>query len=162
MLENIREREVLPKGPEDETIPTKIHELDLRADFIHDQMDALQRELQEMDVERVRLINRARELHICEDMQFKIVEEPIFPKKHVDIEALKCLAPDAYTKIVANLVSKAREKAREKFEEQMAKTSVSVAQADVKAVIASKSLLAQIIPEPKEPSGWRTVIVKKQ
>ena len=157
MLENIREPEVLPKGPEDEVIPTRIHEIDMRCDFIHDQMDALQRELQEADVERIRLINRAREVHIMEDFEYKIIEEPIYPKKHVDVEAFKRLAPTEHDQVVANLTKKATEK----LQEQIQKIAVSISQADVKAVIASKGLLAQIIPEPKEPSGYRTVIVKK-
>lgn len=157
MLDNIAEKEILPKGPEDETIPSKIHELDMRADFIHDQMDALQRELQENDVERVRLLDRARELNLREDANYKIVEEPIYPKKTVDVEALKRLAPDKHEKIVANLTSKAQDK----IKEQLNKINIFIAQADVKAVIADKALLAQIIPEPREPSGWKTVIVKK-
>lgn len=157
MLDNISEKGILPKGPEDETIPSKIHELDMRADFIHDQMDALQRELQENDVERVRLLDRARELNLREDANYKIVEEPIYPKKTVDVEALKRLAPDKHEKIVANLTSKAQDK----IKEQLNKINIFIAQADVKAVIADKALLAQIIPEPREPSGWKTVIVKK-
>lgn len=156
-LENIQMKEVLPKGKEDENLPTQIHKLDMHADFIHDQLDVLQRELSGIDVERVRLINRARELHITTDKEYKIIDEPVYPKKHVDVEALKRLAPADYDRIVDALTKKAIEK----MQEQMQKVQVQIAQSDVKAFIANKAMLAQIIPEPKEPSGYKTIIVKR-
>jgi predicted metal-dependent hydrolase len=157
-LENIQIREVLPKSVEDETIPTKIHEIDTHMNFLHDQMDRLKREIEENDVERVRLLNRARELYITTDNNYKIVEVPIYPQKHVDVEALKRLAPADYDKIVDALTKKTIEK----MQEQMKQVQVKISQADVRARIASKALLAQIIPEPTVPSGWNTVIVKRE
>ena len=157
MLDSITEKEVIPKGQEDENIPTRIARLDAHADFLYNQMDALKKEIEMVDVDRAMLISRAKELNITEDSAYKIISEPIYPKKHVDVEILKKLAPAEHASIVANLTKKAQDK----LQEQMQKITVSISQADVKAVIGSKTLLAQIIPEPKEPSGFKTVIVKK-
>lgn len=157
MLDHISEKESLPRGPEDDNLPTRIARLDAHADFLYNQMDALKKEIEMVDVDRAMLISMAKELNITEDESYKIVNEPIYPKKHVDVEVFKRVAPVEHAQVVANLTKKAQEK----LQEQMQKITVSIAQADVKAVIASKALLAQIIPEPKEPSGWKTVIVKK-
>ena len=158
MLDNIREKEILPKGPEDETIPTQIAKLDQHAEFLTSQLNALQRELSELSGDRERLLARAREVHVSEDSDYRLVDVPVFPKKHVDVEALKRLAPDKHALIINNLTSKAQDK----LKEQMAKIQVSVAQSDVKAVISDKALLAQIIPEPTTPIGWNVSVVKKK
>ena len=157
MLDSITEKEVIPKGPEDENIPTRIARLDSHTDFLYNQMDALKKEIEMVGVDRAMLISRAKELNITEDSSYKIISEPIYPKKHVDVEILKKLAPAEHASIVANLTKKAQDR----LQEQMQKITVSISQADVKAVIGSKALLAQIIPEPREPSGFKTVIVKK-
>lgn len=157
-LDNIREKEILPKGPEDETIPTQIAKLDQHAEFLTSQLNALQQELSELSGDRERLLARAREVHVYEDPDYRLVDVPVFPKKHVDVEALKRLAPDKHALIINNLTSKAQDK----LKEQMAKIQVSVAQSDVKAVISDKALLAQIIPEPTTPIGWNVSVVKKK
>ena len=157
MLDSITEKETLPKGPEDENIPTRIARLDAHVDFLYNQMEALKKEIEMIDVDRAMLIARAKELNITEDSAYKIISEPIYPKNHVDVEILKKLAPAEHASIVANLTKKAQDK----LQEQMQKITVSISQADVKAVIGSKALLAQIIPEPREPSGFKTVIIKK-
>jgi hypothetical protein len=105
----------------------------------------------------MKLIERARELNITTDKEWKIIEVPVYPKKHVDVEALKRLAPDKFILINQNLVSKAQDK----LKEQMNKIQVSIAQSDVKAVVTDKALLAMIIPEPKEPSGYDITVVRR-
>jgi hypothetical protein len=157
MLDVISEKEVLPKGPEDEIIPTKIAQIDTHIKFLKDQHEALVRQIVEAECDRNLLISRAKELHITTDANYKIVEIPIYPKKAVDVEALKRLAPDKHALIVANLTSKAQDK----IKLQLEKISVFIAQADVKAVISDKVLLAQIIPEPKAPSGYEVSVVRR-
>ena len=157
MLDNIHEKEVLPKGPEDEIIPTRIAKIDQHVKFLNDQISALQKEVSEQTLERDMLLARAKEVRVFEDAEYKIVDIPIFPKKHVDVEALKRLAPEKHALIIQNLTSKAQDKLRE----QMAKVQVSIAQVDVRAVISDKVLLAQIIPEPTTPVGWNVSVVKK-
>jgi hypothetical protein len=157
MLENPREQETLPVGDEDRTIPTRVHEKDVHIAFLNDQRDQISRQIAEAEIDRRELLKRAKECHITTDAEYKIVEIPVYPNKHVDIEALKRLAPDKYNLIVQNLTSIAMDK----LKEQMAKIQVKVAQADVKAVVKNKVLLAQIIPEPKEPTGYEISVVKR-
>ena len=149
--------EPLPRGPEDENIPTQIARIDTHMNFLANQLLAIQDQIGSAEVERTALLSRARELHITEDKEYKIVQEPVYPKKQVDVEALKRLAPDKHTLIVANLTSKAQDK----IKAQLEKIQVFIAQSDVKAVISDKVLLAQIIPEPKEPIGYKVILVKK-
>lgn len=157
MLDNISEKETLPRGPEDDIIPTRIAKLDEHADFLESQMDALKKEIEMIDVERTMLLNRAKELGITEDFEYKIVQEPVYPKKHVDVEVLKRLANDKYLLIQQNIYSRVQDKVSAEVQKMM----TYISQADVKAVIHDKGLLAQIIPEPKEPDGYKTIIVKK-
>lgn len=157
MLDSITEKETLPRGPEDDIIPTRIAKLDEHADFLESQMDALKKEIEMIDVERTMLLNRAKELGITEDFEYKIVQEPVYPKKHVDVEVLKRLANDKYLLIQQNIYSRVQDKVSAEVQKMM----TYISQADVKAVIHDKGLLAQIIPEPKEPSGYKTIIVKK-
>lgn len=157
MLDNPREKEILPLGPEDLTIPSRIAKLDEHRKFLIDQKEALVREIAELDTNRSLLLGRAKEVRVFEDEAYKIVEVPIFPKKTVDVETLKRLAPEKHEMIVRNLTAKAEDEIKARF----AKIAVFIAQADVKAVIKDKGLLAQIIPEPTVPTGWEYSIVKK-
>lgn len=157
MLDNISEKEILPVGDEDRLIPTKVHEKDIHIAFLNDQRDQLSRQISKAEVERRELLKRAKECNITTDAEYKIVEVPIYPNKHVDVEALKRLAPDKYNLIVQNLTSIAMDK----LKEQMQKIQVKIAQSDVKAVLKDKVLLAQIIPEVKEPSGYEVSVVKR-
>lgn len=157
MLDSISEKETLPRGPEDDTIPTQIAKLDEHADFLESQMDALKKEIEMIDVERTMLLNRAKELNITEDFDYKIVQEPVYPKKHVDVEAFKSIAPERYDLVITAIQARLKDK----MDAEIAKANSFISQADVKAVVREKGLLAQIIPEPKEPSGYKTIIVKK-
>lgn len=109
-------------------------------------------------MDRDLLIKRAKEVHVSEDSEYRIVEVPVFAKKTVDVEALKRLAPDKHAMIVSNLTVKAQDK----IKAQLDKISVYIAQSDVKAVISDKGLLAQIIPEQTKPTGWEISVVKKK
>jgi hypothetical protein len=157
MLDNISEKETLPRGPEDDIIPTRIAKLDEHADFLESQMDALKKEIEMIDVERTMLLNRAKELGITEDFEYKIVQEPVYPKKHVDVEVFKSIAPERYNLVVAAIHARLKDK----MDAEIAKANSFISQSDVKAVVREKGMLAQIIPEPKEPSGYKTIIVRK-
>lgn len=157
MLETISEIETLPKGLEDETLPTQIAKQETHIKFLKDQHEIMIRQIAEAELQRELLIKRAKEVRVFEDKEYKIVEVPVYPKKSVDVEALKRLAPDKHQLIVANLTSKAQDK----IKIQLEKIQVFIAQADVKAVISDKVLLAQIIPEQTVPTGFEISIVKK-
>lgn len=157
MLDYPSEREILPKGPEDMDLPTQIANIDIHLDNLRKARERIEIEEKDCASDRNRLLARAREVRVFEDSSYKIVDIPVYPKKRVDVEVLKRLAPDKHNLIVQNLQSKAMDK----LKEQMTKIQISIAQADVRAVISDKVLLAQIIPEPKEPSGWTVSIVRK-
>jgi predicted metal-dependent hydrolase len=157
MLENIHEKENLPRGPEDDVIPTRIAKLNEHRKYLEQQIDTLKRDIAGVDVDVRLLLGRAKELHIAEDLEYKIIEIPHYPNKHVDVEALKRLAPDRYNSIVANLT----EIAKDKLKAQMEKIQVSIAQSDVKAAIRDKALLVQIIPEQTTPDRYDISVVRK-
>jgi len=157
MLENSRVQETLPIGDEDRVIPTKVHEKDIHITFLKEQRDALSRQISEAEVDRDLLLKRAKECHITTDAEYKIVEIPVYPKKHVDVEALKRLAPEKYNLIVQNLTSIAMDK----LKEQMSKIQVTISQDAVKAVMKDKVLLAQVIPEQTVPERYEVSVVKR-
>jgi hypothetical protein len=157
MLENLREQETLPVGDEDRAIPTKVHERDVHIAFLIEQRDQLNRQIAEAEIDRRELLKRAKECHITTDAEYKIVEIPVYPKKHVDVEALKRLAPEKYNLIVQNLTSIAMDK----LKDQMAKIQVTISQDAVKAVMTDKVLLKQIIPEQKVPERYDVSVVKR-
>lgn len=157
MLENPRDHETLPVGDEDRTIPTKVHEKDIHIQFLKEQRDALSKQISEAEIDRDLLLKRAKECNITTDAEYKIVEIPIYPRKHVDVEALKRLAPDKYSLIVQNLTSRAMDK----LKEQMSNIQVTISQDAVKAVTKDKVLLAQVIPEPTIPERYEISVVKR-
>jgi len=157
MLDNIQETEFLPADENDLKIPSRVAALDTHIGYLKSQLAQMEQNIADAESDRKDLLKRAKELNITTDDVYKIIESPIYPKKHVDIEALKRLAPEKFALINQNLVSKAEDK----LKEQMNKIQVSIAQADVKAVITDKKLLAAIIPEPKDPIGWEVSVVKR-
>jgi len=157
-LDSYFEKETLPIGDDDLAIPSRVAKLDTHLKFLKDNLQQMEQQIKDEEFDRLQLLKRAKELHISDDGKYKIVEIPVYPKKHVDVEALKRLAPDKFDFINQNLISKAQDK----LKEQMNKIQVSIAQADVKAVISNKGLLALIIPEPKEPIGYETSVVKRE
>lgn len=157
MLEDIREVETLPRGPEDDVIPTRIAKLNEHRKYLESTIDALKKEISGGDVEIHSLLKRAKELNIVEDLEYRIMSIPHYPNKHVDVEALKRLAPDKHEKIVANLT----EIAQDKLKAQMEKIQVSITQDAVKAFIKDKALLVQIIPEQTVPDRYDVSVVRK-
>ena len=157
MLDNIRNKETLPKGPEDEIIPTRIAAIEEHEKYLQKHIADLNAELSRAASEKDMLLKRAEELGISEDMEYRIVKVPVYPKKRVDVEWLKQNVPDAYDRIVGNILARIQEKAAADRE----RSAMFIAQADVKAVIRDKSTLAMAIPEPKEPDGFVISIVRK-
>jgi hypothetical protein len=157
MLENINEAEVLPRGPEDDVIPTRIAKLNEHRKYLESTIATLQKEISGNDVEIHSLLKRAKDLNIAEDLEYKIVSIPHYPNKKVDVEVLKRLAPDKHEKIVANLT----EIAQDKLKAQMEKIQVSITQDAVKAFIKDKMLLTQIIPEQTVPDRYDVSVVRK-
>ena len=154
-FENLKE-EPLPADESDLSIPTRLAKGDAHRKFLESQIAALQESISQSLVEREELLQRAKTLRICEDANYKIVEVPIYPKKRVDVNALKRF-PDKYQLILANISSRIKDKAE--MESQKAESFIS--QSDVKAVIRDKATLAMVIPEVSEPSGWEISLVKK-
>jgi hypothetical protein len=157
MLDNIQEKEILPADDSDRIIPTRIAKLDTHIAFLDDQISRLNEEIRNTRIDRDLLISRAKELHITTDKEYKIIEVPVYEKKRVDIEALKRMAADKYALIIANISAKLEDDIAAK----KAKAATFISQADVKAVIKDKAVLAQVIPEPKEPSGYNVTVVKR-
>lgn len=117
----------------------------------------LEYQIENLELDRKHLLERAKELAITQDSNFKIVEELIYKKKRVDVEALVRLANDKYLKIVSNIESRMQDK----FAAEKLKAATFISQADVKTVIRDKALLAQIIPESREIEGINYIIVKR-
>jgi hypothetical protein len=155
-LDNIMEKETLPVGDEDKTLPTQVAELDEHIKFLNDQMAVLSAEIRSAGFDRAALIARAKECHITDDGRYKIVEIPIYPKKRVDVAILKKYQ-DKYALIVANIKSRIQDKAAMEIE----KADVFISQADVKAVVRDKALLSMIITEPSEPERYETTVVRR-
>jgi hypothetical protein len=157
MLDNIAEKEILPVDDMDRAIPSQVAQIDTHIKFLKEQHEQLIRDIAIAESDRNALLARAKECHIVEDATYKIVEVPIYPKKRVDIEALHRLAPDRYDTIQQNIYIKLQDK----LASETQRTMSFISQADVKAVIKDKVILMQIIPEPKEPSGYEISVVKK-
>lgn len=156
MLDNIMQKETLPVGDEDRIIPTRIARMDQHIAFLESQRIALEEQIRMAQFDRTELINRAKECHITTDSEYKILEVPVYPKKRVDVEKLKQY-PDKYAMIVQNISVRIRDK----VESDIAKAESFISQADVKAVIRDKGILAMVIPEVSEPTGYETKVVKR-
>jgi hypothetical protein len=113
-------------------------------------------EIASVEADRLALFKRAKEINVVMDEHYKIVEVPIYPKKRVDVERLKRY-PEKYALIVQNIQSKIKDKA----EMEIRKADVYISQADVKAVVKDKSILAMVIPEQGEPERWEPEVVKR-
>jgi len=156
MLDTLTERETLPKSDSDLTIPTKVADLEIHITYLNDQIKILQGEVALAEVDKAALLKRAKEVHVVEDSQYKIVEVPVYPKKRVDVERLKRYK-DKYDLIIQNIRSRIADKA----DSDLQKADVFISQADVKAVIRDKATLAMVIPEQTNVERWETTIVKK-
>ena len=156
MLENLIEKETLPIGDEDRAIPTRIARLDQHIKFKEDQLALMQEEIRMSKVDRDILIARAKECNITTDENYKIVEVPVYPKKRVDVQKLKQFE-DKYRKILENIAERIKDKANS----EAAKAENFISQADVKAVVRDKAILAMVIPDGGEPERYEVSVVKR-
>ena len=149
--------EPLPVSEKEKTIPTQIHTLDIHISLLKENLAHLQAQVNDAESDRRILISKAKEYHITTDSNYKIVEIPLYPKKHVDVELLRTKYEDKYTLIIANK----RAQLRDKIESETQKLLDVITQADLKAVVKDKAALAMLIPEPKEPSGFEVNVVRR-
>ena len=157
MLENIRDKELVPADENDRLIPTRVFNIDEYITFLYKNKTEIEKQIRDAELDRNTMLVRAKELNIVTDPEYKIVEVPIYAKKKVNVELLKKLEPDRYVQIITNICSRLSDKLRAEQD----KVETFISQADVKAVIIDKGLLAQIIPEPSEPIGFETAVVKR-
>lgn len=157
MLDNPYAVEKLPIQDIDLIIPTRVAELDSNLAVAKDALAVMETRIREMELDRTTLLERAKELAITTDANWKIVEIPIYPKKKVDVKKLQQLEPDRYKQILSNI----RSRIQDKINAEIDKAETFISQADVKSVIRDKAVLAMVIPEPSEPIGYTTTVVKR-
>jgi hypothetical protein len=149
--------EVLPMLDSEKNLPTQIHELDEKIEWLQGELANIQTQIADTAVDRNLLIRRAKEIPRLDDGVYKIVDIPIYPKKHVDVTILKTEYPDKFDQILSNI----RERIKDKINSEIDKAQTSISQADVKAVIRDKMALMRIIPEPSEPERFEVSVVKR-
>ena len=157
MLDNPYAVETLPKSDIDLIIPSKVAELDSHLAIAKEQLAMMESRIREMEVDRNTLLVRAKELAITTDAHWKIVEVPIYAKKKVDVRKLQQLEPDRYKQILSNI----RSRIQDKINAEIDKAETFISQADVKSVIRDKAVLSLVIPEPTEPIGFTTSVVRR-
>jgi SpoVK/Ycf46/Vps4 family AAA+-type ATPase len=157
MLDNPYAVETVPAGDIDLIIPTRVAELDSNIRLAKEAIATMESRLHDMEVDRDIMLKRAKELHISDDSRWKIIKIPLYPKKKVDVAKLKQLAPDRFDQIINNI----RARLVDKITAEQAKAESFISQADVKAVIRDKAMLAMVIPEPSEVIGWEVSVVKR-
>ena len=155
-LDNIMEKETLPVDDMDKRIPSRVAELDMHIQFLRENRERLNMQIDSAVMDRAFLLKRAKECNITDDGNYKIVEIPVYPKKRVDVTVLKKYQ-DKYDLIVANIKSRISDKAAA----EITKADTFISQADVKAVIRDKAILAMVIPEPTEVVGYEVSVVKR-
>lgn len=157
MLDNLMEKETLPISDQDLTIPTRVSQIDTDIVFIQKTIADLQSQLNDKISDRNTLLARAKDMHITTDKEWKIVEVPVYPKKHVDVELLKKQYKEKYDLIIANRESTYRDK----LDAERSKILTDITQADLKAVVKDKGLLAMLIPEQTIPKQIEYSVVKR-
>lgn len=157
MLDNIREVETLPADDNDRLIPTRLSVIDSDIKFIKDNIERMQEQLRGKEFDRGALIKRAKELNITTDKEWKIVEIPIYPDKHVDVEYLKTHYKEKYDLILKIAESRLADKIKKETEKSMG----NIIQSDVKAIIRDKVTLSLVIPPQQVPSKYEYSVVKR-
>ena len=152
-----KETEKLPALESEKTLPTQVHELDERIEFLKKEIDNLQIQMAEANFDRKRLVTRAKEIVALDDGRWKLIDVPVYPKKRVNVEALRHFE-EKYELILANI----RERLRDKVTAEMNKAESFISQADVNAVIRDRATLDLVIPEPTEPDHYETVVVARK
>ena len=156
-LDSYMEKETLPADAMDMLIPTQVSKLDIHISFLKENLLHLEAQIKDAEFDRTELLKRAKDLNITDDGTYKIIETPVYPKKRVDVEKLKKLEPDRYKQILANI----RSRIQDKINAEIDKADGFISQADVKSVIRDKAVLAMVIPEPSEPIGYETSVVRR-
>ena len=157
MLDNPYELETLPASDLDLIIPTQVAELDLILATAKEQLAMMESRIREIESDRNILLSRAKELHITDDGKYKIIEVPVYPKKKVDVGLLKKNYEEKYDLIIANRESTYKDK----LEIEREKILTDITQADLKAVVKDKAVLAMLIPEQKIPVRCDITVVKR-
>lgn len=157
MMNSLTQIETIPVGDEDRIIPTRLAKIKDHMDFLDKEIAAMIRMKADSQIDFDLLVKRAKECNVTTDEDWKIVEAPVYPKKRVDVEKLKHIAPDKYDLIIANIQSRISDK----IESEMGKAATFISQSDVKTVIRDKAVLAMVIPEPSEIVGYEISLVKR-
>ena len=157
MLENIHENEVLPRGPEDAIIPSRVSTIDRKIAELREEAARIQCAIGELTLDRAMLLIRAKEVGVTEDAYCKILYIPIYPNRKVDAAVFKAIAPDKFDLACRNVLAKIEDK----FKAEKERVGISFTHADVKALISDRAILARVIPEPTTPSGYEVSVVKK-
>ena len=123
-LEDLKS-EPLPADESDLLIPTRLAQNKEHREFLESQILALKDSIAQSLVESEELLQRAKSLRIFEDSNYKIVEVPVYPKKRVDVDALKKFS-DKYQQILSNIASRIKDKA----EMESQKAELFISQAD--------------------------------
>jgi predicted ATP-grasp superfamily ATP-dependent carboligase len=143
--------------PEDYEIPTQIHDSDEKIKRYYSQISEIQKLISEETVFKNRLLQRAKQFHISNDKNYKIIEIPIYGDRCVDIPRLKQLITfEDYRKILKNI----EERLNQKYVEGVKKSEEFISQSDVKAVVKDKVILMQVIVTPSEPERYEISITK--
>ena len=150
-------KEPLPICDEDRSIPTRIAELDSQIYAIKLSIGIANEKISGLMFDRESLLKRAKEVHVVEDKQFKIVEIPVYKKNFVRVDILQMEYRDIYDKVMWGIAQKLTEKHNAEFE----KYKTFIPQADVKAVTTDKMVLAKVIPPNTEIEGVVVSLVRK-
>jgi predicted metal-dependent hydrolase len=155
--ERLTTAEVLPMLDSEKNLPTQIHELDEKIEWLQGELANIQKQIADTTVDRNLLIRRAKEIPRLDDGMYKIVDIPIYPKKRVDVEILRRDYKDKYDKIIGNI----RERLKDKIDSELDKAETFISQADVKSVCNDKVVLMRVIPEPTVPERYEVSVVKR-
>jgi hypothetical protein len=155
--EETQDKQILPLLDSEKTLPTQIHEVDEKIEWLKSELANIQKQISEAQLDRTMLIKRAKEVVCLDDGNYKIVDIPIYPNKRVDVERLRAIAPEKYEQILSNIRSRLQDEIAAKQD----KAGSFVSQSDVKAVIKDKGIIAQVIPEPSAPERWEVSVVKR-
>jgi predicted phage-related endonuclease len=149
--------ELLPVCEADRSIPTELARIDAAILDRNKSIVLIEQEISSMKYDRECLLKRAKEVHVVEDMNYKIVEIPVYKKNRVAVDVLKNQFHDIYEKVRANIETRLQESHMKDLE----KIDTFIPQADVKAVTMDKMVLSKVIPPNTEIEGVMVSIVRK-
>jgi hypothetical protein len=141
----------------DREIPTRIARMDAAILDINKNIVLLEQQVRDLRYDKDCLLKRAKEVHIAEDKNYKIVEIPVYKKNRVVVDVLKNQFHDIYEKVRTNIEIRLQENHMKDLE----RIDTFIPQADVKAVTMDKVVLAKVIPPNTEIEGIVISIVRK-